>query len=150
MTTNMRALVAAALVVSFHAGQAGAREYACTVGDLQRSVQVVYEIPDAPVPCEVRYAKSGQQAQSLWRAEHEHGYCERQAVGLIQKLSDAGWSCAAVGVDDSPEVAAAELAEAAPADDAAADVDADPQPDASADAAADVDADPQPDAADKE
>lgn len=138
MTTNAtRPLaVATALVVSFHAGQAVAQEYVCVSGGLERTVQVSYESPGAPLPCEVLYAKSGEQPQSLWRAQHEEGYCERQAVGLIQKLSDAGWSCSAVGADDAPQVADAETeAEPAPADDAAADVAAEPEPDPTDDAA---------------
>ena len=137
MTANTtRALaVATALVVSFHAGQAGAQEYVCTSGDLQRTVQVAYESAGAALPCEVLYAKSGGEAQSLWRAEYEEGYCERQAVGLIQKLSDAGWSCSTIAADDAPEVADAEPAEPAPADDAAADADVEPEPDAAEDAA---------------
>ena len=134
--TTRTLAVATALVVSFHAGQAGAQEYVCTSGDLQRTVQVAYESHSALLPCEVLYAKSGGQPESLWRAEYEEGYCERQAVGLIQKLSDAGWSCSTVGADDAPAVADAEPeAEPAPADDAAADADAEPEPDAAEDAA---------------
>ena len=91
----------------------------CTHGGLERSVEVVYDNPGKPVPCEVRYAKSDGAVTSPWRAEREEGYCERQAVGLIQKLSDAGWSCQANG-DDSPPVPVAEP-EAAPSAEAAAD-----------------------------
>ena len=88
----------------------------CTHGGLERSVEVVYDIPGEPVPCEVRYAKPDA-VTSPWRAEREEGYCERQAVGMIQKLSDAGWSCQASG-DDSPPapVAEPEAAQSAEAD----------------------------------
>ena len=88
----------------------------CTHGALERSVEVVYDNPGEPVPCEVRYAKPDA-VTSPWRAEREEGYCERQAVGLIQKLSDAGWSCQANG-DDSPPAPVAEP-EAAPSEAAA-------------------------------
>ena len=86
----------------------------CTHGGLERSVEVVYDNPGEPVPCEVRYAKPDA-VTSPWRAEREEGYCERQAVGLIQKLSDAGWSCQASG-DDSPAVPVAEPEAAPPAE----------------------------------
>ena len=91
----------------------------CTHGALERSVEVVYDNPGEPVPCEVRYAKPDA-VTSPWRAEREEGYCERQAVGLIQKLSDAGWSCQASG-DDSPPAPVAEP-EAAPSAEADSEV----------------------------
>ena len=80
---------------------------ACTAGELERTVEVVYENPGEPVPCEVRYTKSDGVARSLWRAEREGGYCEQQAAGLVQKLSDSGWTCSATG-DDSGAAAADE------------------------------------------
>ena len=84
---------AAALFLSL---QAAAQEVtACTSGGLERTVEVVYENPGEPVPCEVRYTKSGGVARSLWSAEREGGYCEQQAAGLVQKLADSGWSCEA-------------------------------------------------------
>ena len=98
-----------ALVVSLHASAQDL--VTCTSGQLQRTVEVVYETPGKRVPCDVRYAKSSGEARSLWRAEHEEGYCERQAVSLIQKLSNAGWSCQAATADDS--TAATELEPAA-------------------------------------
>lgn len=88
-----------ALVVSLHASAQDL--VTCTSGQLQRTVEVVYETPGKRVPCDVRYVKSSGEARSLWRAEHEEGYCERQAVSLIQKLSNAGWSCQAATADDS-------------------------------------------------
>ena len=89
---------AAALILSL---QAAAQEATiCTAGGLERTVEVVYENPGEPVPCDVRYTKSDGVARSLWRAEREGGYCEQQATGLVQKLSDSGWSCSATD-DDS-------------------------------------------------
>ena len=96
----------------------------CTHGALERSVEVVYDNPGEPVPCEVRYAKPDA-VTSPWRAERDEGYCERQAVGLIQKLSDAGWSCQASG-DDSPPAPVAEP-EAEPSAEAAADSEVGPE-----------------------
>ncbi len=109
MTRNtIRTLAAsAALAGSLHA--AGQSLVTCSRGDLERSVEVVYENAGEPVPCEVRYAKTSGETSSLWRAEHEEGYCERQAVGLIQKLSDAGWACNAATDDGSTAVPAARI-----------------------------------------
>ena len=88
--------------------QAGADMTACTAGEAERTVEVVYENPGEPLPCAVRYAKSDGDAQSLWRAQHEEGYCERQAVGLVQKLAAAGWACEVVTGDDSSATPATE------------------------------------------
>ena len=115
--TTIRTLAVGAAVFSLHAAAQGL--VVCTHGALERSVEVVYETPGEPVPCEVRYAKSDA-VTSPWRAEREEGYCERQAVGLIQRLTDAGWSCQASSTDGSPAAPAAEP-EAASAADVAAD-----------------------------
>ena len=72
----------------------------CQIGELTRTVEVVYSNPGQPVPCEVLYNKSDEGTlQTLWRAFNEAGYCEEQAEGLIDKLESLGWACEAAAVD---------------------------------------------------
>jgi hypothetical protein len=66
----------------------------CTMGDLTRSVEVVYTTPGQSVPCEVLYSKpTAGTVESLWRANNETGYCENKAKQLINNLADMGWQC---------------------------------------------------------
>ena len=85
----------------------------CTQGSLVRSVEVVYEVPDQSVPCEVIYDKSreGGGIQSLWRASNEAGYCEANAAAFVAKLRAMGWDCSDAadpgaapepGIEDAP------------------------------------------------
>jgi len=68
----------------------------CTYGDLTRKIEVVYQVPGHPVPCEVIYDKSAEgRIETLWRAGSEAGYCEAKAAGLAEKLERSGWQCAA-------------------------------------------------------
>lgn len=69
----------------------------CTQGSLVRSVEVVYEVPDHSVPCEVIYDKTREGAgiHSLWRASSEAGYCEAKAAAFVDKLGAMGWDCSA-------------------------------------------------------
>ena len=76
----------------------------CALGALSRSVEVVYSDPGQPVPCEVIYDKSGEGSiETLWRANHEAGYCEEKAAALVHKLESLGWQCgAAAGSGGDP------------------------------------------------
>jgi len=66
----------------------------CTRSGLSRSVEVVYSDPGQPVPCEVLYSKPASgTVESLWRANHEAGYCEARAAEFIAELESAGWHC---------------------------------------------------------
>ena len=124
MTANtIRTLAAAGAMPLLSLSAIAQSQVVCTSGNYERTVEVVYETPGQRVPCSVRYAKSGGAAESLWRAKHERGYCERQAVSLVQKLSKAGWSCQA---GNSKKQAVAEL-ETARNSQPAADSDATPK-----------------------
>lgn len=96
-------LIATLSSVSF--GQ-GVQNYQCTIGDLQRRVEILYEAGGS-VPCEVHYYKDTEttgERQVLWRALNEVGYCERKAQEFIAKLEDMGWSCApGVAAEPDPE-----------------------------------------------
>ena len=66
----------------------------CRMGDLSRSIEVVYTNPGQPVPCEVLYGKATQGTlETLWRARNEAGYCEAKAARLTGKLENLGWQC---------------------------------------------------------
>lgn len=70
--------------------------YLCTLGDLQRRVEVDYGAPPAPVPCYVSYYKDTEASGSvstLWQADNKEGYCETQAATFISKLESWGWDC---------------------------------------------------------
>ena len=96
-----------AILPSVSFGQ-GVQNYQCTIGDLQRRVEILYEAGGS-VPCEVHYYKNTEadgERQVLWRALNEVGYCERKAQEFIAKLEDMGWSCepgAAAGPDPVPQ-----------------------------------------------
>ncbi len=110
-------LIATLPSVSF--GQ-GVQNYQCTIGDLQRRVEILYEAGGS-VPCEVHYYKDTEttdERQVLWRALNEEGYCERKAQEFVAKLEEMGWSCASGG-------AARQDSEPQPADDAREDVESD-------------------------
>lgn len=67
-------------------------QYACSNGDLQRMITVVYENGEAPVPCSVEYDK-GHGAEVLWNAQAEVGYCEAKADEFLERQESWGWSC---------------------------------------------------------
>ncbi len=103
----MKRLTTATLVaISIASTPALANPQICTYGDLSRRIEVVYSHPGQPVPCEVIYDKSAEGSiATLWRADHEAGYCEAQAAALAEKLSGMGWSCSAVAYEPAePEI----------------------------------------------
>ncbi len=66
----------------------------CRLGDLARSVEIVYSAPGQAVPCEVLYRKAAEGTlETLWRATNETGYCEARADEFITKLESWGWTC---------------------------------------------------------
>ena len=66
----------------------------CRLGELTRSIEVVYTNPGQPVPCEVLYGKAAQGTlETLWQASNEAGYCEAKAARLTGKLENLGWEC---------------------------------------------------------
>ena len=70
-------------------------KYQCTMGDLNRRVEIVAE-PGVSVPCEVHYYKDSEapgEQQVLWRAMNEEGYCEAKARAFIASLGEMGWNC---------------------------------------------------------
>lgn len=102
LTDHPTHTLAALIVTASLAANSFANSTQCSYGALTRNIQVVYSDPGQPVPCEVIYNKSMESSvQTLWRANSEAGYCEAQAAGLIEKLSNFGWRCEA-----APTVAA--------------------------------------------
>jgi hypothetical protein len=86
------------------------QNYQCSLGDLQRRVEVLYET-GVTVPCEVHYYKDTEapgETQVLWRALNESGYCERMTEQFVSKLGDLGWDCALAtaaepAMEDTPQ-----------------------------------------------
>ncbi len=84
-----------AVLWAFLPGVLLAQDYQCTIGSLQRRIEILYE-GAASVPCEVHYYKDAEaqgERQVLWRALNEEGYCERKTQEFVAKLEDLGWSC---------------------------------------------------------
>lgn len=82
-------------LLTFLPGVLLAEDYQCTIGNLQRRVEILYEGAGS-VPCEVHYYKDAAaqgERQVLWRALNEEGYCESKAQEFIAKLEDMGWAC---------------------------------------------------------
>ncbi len=81
----------------------GAEKFECTLGELTRRVEILYETADA-VPCEVHYYKNieaPEQRQVLWSAGSQSGYCEEKSTAFIEKLEGWGWDCASASVRES-------------------------------------------------
>ncbi|MEM8951425.1 MAG: hypothetical protein AAGA21_18620 [Pseudomonadota bacterium] len=71
-------------------------QYTCTNGDLVR--RVIVEVGDltTSLPCEVVYWKDKEAPgvrRVLWNAGSDAAFCDSKAAGLIDTLSNAGWSC---------------------------------------------------------
>jgi hypothetical protein len=77
------------------AAEVSADSWICRKGELTREVVVFYPKAPSRLPCEVYYSKPKENVlpRSLWEATNTHGYCERKAAGLVEKLSSSGWHC---------------------------------------------------------
>lgn len=94
-----------ALMTSNIASAQEQTRFACTNGSLTRVIEIKYET-GVTVPCEVHYSKpdEGQtEAEVLWRARNEAGYCEARTADFVERLQDLGWVCsgAAAPADDT-------------------------------------------------
>ncbi|MEM7079417.1 MAG: hypothetical protein AAF513_12385 [Pseudomonadota bacterium] len=83
------------VVIGCLSSVAHAKPQSCSLGELTRNVSVIYNDPGQPVPCEVWYEKptEGVQAETLWQANNEAGYCEARAAEFVDKLTNLGWAC---------------------------------------------------------
>ncbi len=76
------------------AGTVMAEATSCRLGEMTRSIEIVYSAPGQAVPCEVLYRKSAEgTVETLWRAANEAGYCEARAKEFATKLESNGWAC---------------------------------------------------------
>ncbi len=94
-----------AFCVCMSASAQDSNQYQCTMGEHTRRVQIMHET-GLSVPCEVQYFKDSEapgEAQVLWRALNEEGYCEAKATAFIAKLTEMGWDCGASAVSPEPE-----------------------------------------------
>ncbi len=66
--------------------------YECRHDSDLRTIEVVYLQRESAVPCEVRYLKKNSE-ETLWNANYEIGYCEKQAEEFVKKQEQWGWSC---------------------------------------------------------
>lgn len=91
-----------AMTIPALSGAQGDSGHQCTLGDLTRSVEIIYET-GVTVPCEVHYVKETEapgERQVLWRAVNEEGFCEARTAAFIAKLSSMGWNCGAAAIEE--------------------------------------------------
>ena len=117
----MKRLLLAALALPLTALAQDPTSYQCTIGDLTRRVEIVYET-GVTVPCEVHYYKDAEvpgDMQVLWRALNEEGYCEARTSEFVAKLEGMGWDCGAAAASMPAEetVESDDTGDLAPADD---------------------------------
>jgi uncharacterized membrane-anchored protein YhcB (DUF1043 family) len=71
-------------------------QIACMRGGMTRLVYIEYSDAIGEPPCSVVYEKGPPEQSSRdvpWRAEHNKGYCEARARGLVEKLRSSNWRC---------------------------------------------------------
>lgn len=72
-----------------------AGKFQCSLGEMQRRVEVISE-PGTAVPCSVHYYKDTEapnEQQVLWTAQNDASYCAQKAEALVTKLKGWGWDC---------------------------------------------------------
>lgn len=71
-------------------------QYTCKKGTASRRIQVHYFDVYNSIPCEVNYFRDNgvlEEAETLWYAEFDVGFCERSATSLKERLQAWGWQC---------------------------------------------------------
>ncbi|WP_237066635.1 hypothetical protein [Microbulbifer guangxiensis] len=80
------------LILLWAASTVAQERYVCTLGNTERTIEVIQVNPPAGLPCEVRYTKpSG--TQTLWRSQYQAGFCEDRAREFAEKQVGWGWQC---------------------------------------------------------
>ena len=82
------------LLLGGYAALGAAAEQVCRHGDLTRAIEIEYKQPGRPVPCRVKYEKSGE-VEYPWNAQVQAGYCEDRMAAFVAKLEGLGWQCVA-------------------------------------------------------
>jgi hypothetical protein len=85
-------LLSSLLAVSASATANDAVKYTCTMGNVERIIEVIYTSSDKPVPCSVSYTKDGA-TQTLWNYENTEGQCETKAAEFAEQQSGWGFNC---------------------------------------------------------
>lgn len=102
-------LVAEATALEAAAEQTESRErFVCTSGAAQRFIDIYRLAGDdgRPGACRVDYTREGTTRQ-LWSARADYGYCVKQALGLVTKLSRGSYACKPqTGAEQPPPEAA--------------------------------------------
>ncbi|MES9832096.1 MAG: hypothetical protein ABW139_07595 [Candidatus Thiodiazotropha sp. DIVDIV] len=72
-----------------------ANSWTCNYAELTRHIVVFYPNEPSRLPCKVYYTKPNENVmpRTLWKAENEDNYCERNAIEFIKKLEALGWQC---------------------------------------------------------
>ena len=76
----------------------GQLDFTCTDSGTRRRIAVVYEQPDAPLPCTVQFfehplGRYSMKWRVLWRAEHDASFCRTKVLDQIEQWRGQGWEC---------------------------------------------------------
>jgi len=80
--------------------------YVCKLHNLERQINISYDVDGAAVPCQVIYTKEDGTIQNLWSAQNAEGYCEQKADEFAEKQRGWGWDCQATEPTPSNHAAA--------------------------------------------
>lgn len=99
-----KAVIALIAGLSYLPGLASANDsysYTCRHSNNTRVIEVLYLQRESPVPCEVRYTKTGskESAETPWQANYTVGFCEQKAEEFVEQQKGWGWKCE----KDAPE-----------------------------------------------
>lgn len=70
--------------------------FICVLGSDGRIIELTYLNQINAVPCEIRESKYGGQTRTLWRANFDVTFCQRQINEYRAKLETLGWPCQVV------------------------------------------------------
>lgn len=75
-------------------------ELTCLLGGVVRIIRVEYSGSVGEPPCSVVYEKGPPEqpsVETLWRTNHEKGFCEARASEFVEKLRGWNWTCGPIG-----------------------------------------------------
>lgn len=67
--------------------------FECVLGSESRSIELTFLDNVGAVPCEIRETREDGQSRTLWRADHDVSFCQRQMDIHQSRLSSFGWAC---------------------------------------------------------
>jgi len=75
------------------AATAAAEPYQCRKDEAVATIDVIHERPKGELPCRVVFSPPSGEPQTLWRVQHERGFCAKKAAKKRDLLEAQGWRC---------------------------------------------------------